>query len=65
MTDLFRRRPPSADALWFALRIQRGAEPKTWPTVLRSVPQEFRGEAETYLRGIASRMRVLQSIKPR
>jgi hypothetical protein len=33
-----------------------------WPNALLDVPEQHRQEAETYLRGIAARMRVVKII---
>lgn len=59
----FRYPPPDCDALWYALRMHRQVDPKTWPTVLREVPEQFRQAVETYLRGIAHRMRVANAAR--
>lgn len=58
----FRHPPPACDALWYALRMQRQVEPKSWLAALEQVPEHFRDDVETYLRGIARRMRVVNAI---
>lgn len=55
--------PPDADALWYAVQIQRDRQPRDWPAALTSVPEQFRPAAEDYLRGMAQRMRYLRSLR--
>jgi hypothetical protein len=50
--------PEGADALACACAIQRHLEPHDWPRALEQVREDYRLAAETYLRGIAERMRV-------
>ena len=46
------------DGLGWGLWLHRYVEPKHWPQALKDqVPDEHRPAAETYLRGIAARMR--------
>lgn len=60
--DRFAGIPSGANALCFASWIHRRVEPKQWPAALLDVPEHHRHEAETYLRGIAARMRVVKII---
>lgn len=48
------------DCLGYAVEIERRRNPKDWPAALEQVPAECRGEVETYLRGIAARIRVIR-----
>lgn len=71
-----RRRPPEVgygtapilraepqDGIGWGLRIQRDFEPRLWREQLEKVPAKHRAEAERYLRGIAARMRNVQTVK--
>lgn len=49
--------------LHFAVEIERTRAPKDWPEALKDVPDECREEVETYLRGIAARIRVVRGMK--
>jgi len=60
--DRFAGIPSGANALCFASWIHRRVEPRQWPAALLDVPEQHRKEAETYLRGIATRMRVVKII---
>lgn len=60
--DRFAGIPSGANALCFASWIHRRVEPRQWPAALLDVPEQHRHEAETYLRGIATRMRVVKII---
>lgn len=51
------------DCLGYAVEIERRRNPKDWPAALEQVPAECRGEVETYLRGIAARIRVVRRLK--
>lgn len=51
------------DCLGYAVEIERRRNPKDWPAALEQVPAECRGEVETYLRGIAARIRVIRGLK--
>ena len=51
--------------LHHAVAIHRSAKPKDWPRALLSVPEDCRAECETYLRGIAARLRTLRDVKAR
>ena len=51
--------------LHHASEIERHLAPKDWPTALEKVPEECRKECETYLRGIAARLRVKREIERR
>lgn len=48
------------DALYLASRIHRQHEPRDWPDAIARLDSAVRGEVETYLRGIAARMRVVR-----
>jgi hypothetical protein len=50
------------DGLGWGLRIQRRREPKDWPAALLEVPEQYRAQAEEYLRSIAARMRTLRAM---
>jgi hypothetical protein len=60
--DRFAGIPSGANALCFASWIHRRVEPRQWTAALLDVPEQHRHEAETYLRGIAARMRVVKII---
>jgi hypothetical protein len=60
--DRFAGIPSAANALCYATWIQRRVEPRQWPAALLDVPEQHRHEAETYLRGIAARRRVVKII---
>ncbi len=55
--------PEPIDGLGWGARIHRHHDPKHWREQLEKVPAEHRAGAETYLRGIAARMRVVARIK--
>jgi hypothetical protein len=51
------------DCLFYAIEIQRDTAPRDWPRVIaQRVPLECREEVETYLRGIAARIRAKRAI---
>lgn len=52
-----------SDCLHHAVRIQRNVPPRDWPAELAKVPVACRPECETYLRGIAARIRAARAIK--
>ncbi len=57
--------PPGADATAYAVEIQRHVAPRDWPAALAYVPEPMREAAETYLRGIAERMRTKRAARVR
>ena len=52
-----------ADAVAYGAAIHRHVAPTEWPNALQRVPAEKRPGAETYLRGIAARMRAQRSVR--
>ena len=48
------------DGTGWGLHIHRHRDPRDWPRALEQVPEQYREEAEAYLRGIAARMRTLK-----
>lgn len=52
-----------ADALTYAVAIQRDVAPAGWPAALELVPPDRRDHATRYLRGMAARLRILRQAK--
>ena len=53
----------TCDCLHYASDIERNVAPKDWPRAIQQrVPPECRSECETYLRGIAARIRAKRAI---
>lgn len=55
--DWLKNLPPDADGGWYGLQISKHVQPRDWPAALEEVPEQHRPRAETYLRGMAARMR--------
>jgi len=51
------------DCLYLANDIVRRVEPKEWRAALDGVPDRCKAEVETYLRGIAKRIRLIRELK--
>ena len=51
------------DCLYLANDIVRRIKPSGWPEALGSFPDRCKAEVETYLRGMAKRLRVIRSLK--
>ena len=51
------------DCLHYAVEIERRKAPKDWPAALETVPEYCRDECETYLRGMAARIRAARKAK--
>ena len=51
------------DCLYLANDIVRRIKPSGWPEALSSVPDRCKAEVETYLRGMAKRLRVIRELK--
>lgn len=57
--------PKAADAGAYGVEIHRHAAPRDWPAALAHVPDALREGAESYLRGIAERIRCRRGMPPR
>lgn len=57
LRDFLTAVPPGADALAYGAAIHRHVPYTDWDEALARVPADKRAAAETYLRGIAARMR--------
>lgn len=55
--------PTAGGALSWGVAIHRFVEPRDWNKAIARVPESLRADAETYLRGIAQRMRVARATK--
>lgn len=51
------------DCLYLANDIVRRTKPSGWPEALGSVPDRCKAEVETYLRGMAKRLRVIRELR--
>lgn len=50
-----------SNCLHHAIEIERACRPIDWPSRIANVPGECRVEVETYLRGMAKRLRVVRA----